>query len=329
VVEPAAETRQLAVALLAVAFPGLRDTAPAVALQAVVFQSAQSPGAPPQLTEVDRKFAEITKPGRQSEQIKVVPQLEQFIRDHPDYPHIERVYSTLLLVLMRAKTEPERLQALADDTLAKFTGDQGVRWTAYYVKFGALDPASQAFRDLGRHILSNEASILVLMNAADIDNADALPLLEKTIVERKKRPETTGGRTLDELQWASAGALATAGRSGEALRSSIEVVEATAKRLADLEPGAYDGFTRARADSLRETLADRCSQLVPRCEACLPTRARHRGWASDEARGPECTRRPRQLLLSDVTRLQCGVSASADAVRQIPVARVHDGGYPD
>jgi hypothetical protein len=185
------------------------------------------------------------------------------------------------------------------------------------------------------------------------------------------------------------------------------VVEDTARRLAALEPVANDGFKRARVDSLREILADRCGELVPRCVAAgqqdvalrylgmqqraaatlldrrpdflgkaaemyekvgrpdlaldgfvraMATRmdpathdqiaqlARKTGrdpddfyrrakemrtreakpaypfalvtadGLADETRGPEGTRRPRQFLLSDVTRLQCGVSASADAV---------------
>ncbi len=265
-VESPVMTRYLAVVLLAVAFAGLGDVTPAAGPRAAVPHAGQRPGASSQLSEADRRFAEVTKPGRQSEQIKLVPQLEQFIRDYPDYPRIERVYSTLLLVLVRAKTEPERLQALADEALARFTGDQSVRWTAYYVKFSALTPGSSAFIALGRHILDIETNPLVLNNAAEIDKPDAVPLLEKAIAEQTNHPRTGFlVLTLDNLMWTYAGALIDAGRTEVGLKTSVEVLDEGARLLAELERDARGDSAQKTLDHLRETVADRCAEFVPRC----------------------------------------------------------------
>jgi tetratricopeptide (TPR) repeat protein len=251
--------RVLAVTLLVPTFFGVRTLVPVAARREAVSQAAKSQAVP---SDVDKKFAELTRSGRQSELIKLVPQLEEFIRDYPDYPSIDRVYSTLLLTLMRAKTEPERLQALADQTLARFRGDEGIRWTAYYVKFGTLDPESQAFKALGQQILKGETSLAVLQNAAEIDKADALQLLDKAITERGKRPEEPSEPRLDEMRWSYARTLAAVGRTADALRSSIEVIDDTTKRIAGLEAVANDTSKFGRADRLREVLADRCSELV-------------------------------------------------------------------
>lgn len=264
-VESPSMAQHLAAVLLAAALVGLGSATPVAPLPDADSRVSQSLAALPQSGEADRKFAEIIKLGRQSEQIKLVPQLQQFIRDYPDYPRIETVYATLLSALMRAKTEPERLQALADETLARFTGDQSVRWTAYHVKFSVLAPSSPAFRALGRHILDTETSVLVLNNAAEVDKPDALPLLEKAIAEQTKHPRTgLGVPPLDELRWAYARALIGTGRTEEGLKSSTELLDDGARRLEALERTAGDGFQQAQVDSLREVLADRCGELVPR-----------------------------------------------------------------
>jgi tetratricopeptide (TPR) repeat protein len=258
--------RYLAVALLAVVFVGITGAVPGPGLRAADSQAGQRQGASPQLSDADRKFTEITKPGRQSEQIKRIPQLEQFIRDYPDYPRLEMVYATLLSVLTRAKTDPERLQALAEEALAKFIGEQNVRSTAYFAKFSVLTPGSPAFKALGRHILDTETSVLVLKNAAEFDKPDAVAILEIAIDEQTKRPRTGfGAVTLDSLRWSYAGALADAGRTEEALRSFIEIVDATARRVAEFERAAGGDSEHAQFDVQRELLADRCSELVARC----------------------------------------------------------------
>jgi hypothetical protein len=181
-----------AVVLLAMPLTAGRAAIPVSARQQAVCQAATGQAAPSPASEADRKFAELTKATRLSEQVKLVPQFEQFIRDHPDYPRIDRVYSTLLLTLVRSKAAPDRVQALADEMLSKFGGDDIRRWTPYYAKFSLLDPSSDACRALGQQILKTETTLNVLQNAADYDKADALALLDKAIAERGKRPEDRG-----------------------------------------------------------------------------------------------------------------------------------------
>ncbi len=227
---------------------------------------------PPQATDADKKFAEITRSGRQSEQVKLLPQMEQFLRDYPDYPEIERVYTRLLTVLARAKSDPVRLQTLADEALTKFPAGQYGRWAAYNAKFSLLEPGSGPFEALVEQILKRETNAFVLQSASRLDKARTLPLLEKAIAERPKQPDTLGLPRLDELQWELAQALEGAGRTEEAVKLSIEVIDADRRTLAGLESArngprakslAGTESVDARMDLVRETLADRCAELVP------------------------------------------------------------------
>jgi hypothetical protein len=259
-------THQLAILLSAVIVSAAFGASPAARAPRAASPAGRPPVASPQPGDADRKFAEIMKSARPSEQVKLVPQLEQFIRDYPDYPRIEAVYATLLNALARAKTEPERLQALADQALGKFKGDESVRWTAYYAKFSVLQPGSPEFKSLGRRILDSETNPLVLKNAADIDQPDAVALLEKAIAEQGKHPRVGPGVLgPDELRWAYAGALTDAGRTDEGLKKCIEIVDDGARRLAEFERSASARSAATQFDRQRELLADRCSELVARC----------------------------------------------------------------
>ena len=248
---------------------------------------------------------------------------------------------------------------------------------------------------------------------------------EKAIAEQTNHPRnglSAYSNTGRRLRWAYAGALVDAGRTEEALRSAVEIARRrreTSWRISNEMP-AMAPRNRSWID-LREILADRCGEFVPRCVAAgkkdvalryleLQQRAaeplldrrpdllasaaqmyekleRHdlaldifvRVFATQmnpstrdqivrlarrpgrtptiSSSGPgTCGARdakpayrfalvtadgqpmkladvkaradPRQLLLSNLTRLQCGVSATAAALRQVPVARVHDGGHP-
>ena len=255
-----------------VAVLALFSSKPTVSGQVAPTRNAIEQTPPAQASEADRRFAEITTARRQSEQIKLVPQMEQFIRDYPDYPRIDRVYSTLLLALSRAKSDPERLEALAEEALARFTGDQSVRWTAYFVKFSLLQPGSDDFKALSLQILKTETNPFLLQGAASVDKADALPLLEKAIAERPKHPDTLTMPDLDELQWSYARSLADAGRTDEALKWSMDVIAGTNRAIAELESsrnnpdekrlaGAYS--VDAQLDPLRERLGDRCAEFIP------------------------------------------------------------------
>jgi tetratricopeptide (TPR) repeat protein len=260
----------LAVVLAAVCVRDLRSQPPDPA-QNVTRQVQQT--AQPQQTEADRRFAEIIKAARgHSIPADIVPQLEQFIRDYPNYPRLDTVYSSLLLVLVRtlrdpkvgiAKNDPERLTALADEVLAKFTADVLLRGTAYGAKFTALDAQKndEGIRALGRKILQTEASSYLLESAAQRDKTDALELLDKAIVERSKHPETTERPTLEptlgDLRWSYGRSLAQGGRKAEALKLWMAVIEETTEDIAKLEQLPQDDPKRPHLESLQETLSDR------------------------------------------------------------------------
>ena len=228
--------------------------------------------AQPQQIEPDRRFAEIVKAARgRSVPADIVPQLEQFIRDYPNYPRLDTVYSSLLSVLVRSKSDPERLRALADEVLAKFTANPSVRWSAYYAKFTTLEAQKndEGIRALGRKILQTEASPYLLESAAQRDKTDALELLDKAIAERSKHPETTERPTLEPtlagLRWSYGRSLAQGGRKAEALKLWMAVIEETTEDIAKLEQLPQDDPKRPHLGSLQETLSDRYEEFVRQC----------------------------------------------------------------
>jgi hypothetical protein len=225
-------------------------------------------GAQPQQTEADRRFAEIIKAARgRSVPADIVLRLEQFIRDYPSYPQLDTVYSSLISVLVRSKSDPERLKALADEVLAKFTANPSLRWSAYYANFAALEAQKndEDIRALGQQILKTETSPYLLENAAQCDKADGLQLLDKAIAERSKHLETTEQPTLADLRWSYARSLAQAGRKEESLKLAIAVIGETTEGIAKLEELPADAPKRSRLEFLQETLSDRYEEFVRWC----------------------------------------------------------------
>ena len=79
-----------------------------------------APQAAPQ-TEADKKLEEIRASDiNEPDRVAMVPKLVQFIRENPDYPRLESAYSTLLGYAIMSRGDPAKVQAIADEALAKF-----------------------------------------------------------------------------------------------------------------------------------------------------------------------------------------------------------------
>jgi tetratricopeptide (TPR) repeat protein len=248
----------------------LAATVLAVCPASLMAQQAAAPvkvdqSAATQRTEADKKLDEIMKgtEGR-LDPARLVPQLEQFIRDNPDYPRLQRAYSSLLMFAGMDSSNPERTLALADEALAKYPENPSIRSSAIRAKLLALraQKKDDAIKELGRKILESETDPVLLQSAAQADKADSLKLLDKAIAERKKNPSPTASPTLSDLTWSYAQSLGQAGRKDEAFKLYMETVEEAKKNIAELEALPKEDPKRAPLTMLRMNLGSRYQTLA-------------------------------------------------------------------
>jgi tetratricopeptide (TPR) repeat protein len=226
--------------------------------------AAQKDAAPPPKTEADKRLDEIMKPSGGALDTKaIVPQLAQFIRENPDYPRLEMVYTNALMLSGYTPPDPEKTIALADEAMAKYPGNQALRGRAISAKFAALraQKKDEAVKELQEKLLETETSPAVLQAAAQGAGPVGARLFEKAIAERGKDPSPTASPTLDSLRWSYATSLRTAGRNDEALKLSLEIVEENRKAIAEIEALPKDDPKRKQLTLLKMNLGSRYSSL--------------------------------------------------------------------
>ena len=208
-----------------------------------------------QPSEAQKLLSEIMK---ERDAGKRAGQLEEFIKDNPDFANLTSAYSSLLTTLRTSN--PERAMTLADEILAKYPDPKAaIRSIAYTAEFYALrsQKNEKGMEELGRKILESETSPSLLQSAAASDRANSLKLLEKAIAERQKDPSPTAAPALIDLRWAYAQSLGRTDRKDEALKLSLEVIEAAKKNAAELESLPSEDPQRRRLESARRVLRDR------------------------------------------------------------------------
>jgi hypothetical protein len=212
--------------------------------------------ANPAQSEADKKLADIMKSGQTPE--RLVPLLQQFIRENPEFQRLENVYSDLLRVASRDISNPDRTLAIADEALSKFTGPtSSARSLAFSTKLTVLGQRTdeEAIGRLVSRILEQETSASLLQNAARATSgAHAVALYSKAISERRRNGDRSAGPTLDALGWAYMNALKQVGRKEEALAAGLEAVELGRKTLAEAEASGKD-YRGPSAENLRLLLS--------------------------------------------------------------------------
>jgi tetratricopeptide (TPR) repeat protein len=224
----------------------------------------QKPAAGAAQTEADRKLAEIMKStGGKLDTAAIVSRLEQFMRDNPTYPNMQRVYS-YLLTFTSPTSNPGKALALADEAAAKFPHDSSIRGSALRLKFSALraQKKDDAVRDLVQKLLESETDPAVLQSAASYSPSDSVKLLEKAIAERQKNPAALASPTLSDLRWSYALSLTQSGRRAEGLNLSTQVLEETKKTIADLQALPKDDPNRSRLTMLQMTIGGRYQSIA-------------------------------------------------------------------
>ena len=236
----------------------------------LVAHGAPHQAAPSHQTEAAKRYADLMKSarGRNSDAAVVVPQLEQFIRDYPEYPDLDQIYSVLLRIVLTRN--PERVNGLADEFLAKFP-DSRYRAAVYDAKFTLLTAKhnDSGIQTLGLEILQTETRPDVLDNAADYDTTHALHLLDRAIAGRRKNLNQSEAPTLLDLRWSYAKSLHRAGRYEESFESAVSVIDDTVGTLEKLEREA-DDRNRSEIEYLKDVLQDRYAAFI--------------GWCSDGGR---------------------------------------------
>ncbi len=244
----------------------------------------QTPGAtaaPSEKTEADKKLDAILK-ANNSDRVKLVEELEQFIADNPTYPRLKAVYRDLV-VFASPTANPGKAVELADLAVAKYPDDRTMRADAVQLKIRALQAQKNdaAVREIAEQLLERETSPYVLEAAATFARADTLRLLDKAIVERSKNTSRTASPTLSDLHWEYAKRLVEDGEYEKALDRvavaeqtgedpPLEAVAAYAKLRADIYAKMgrsdleLDSYTKAFAARMDPATRDRIRELAVR-----------------------------------------------------------------
>ena len=146
----------------------------------LVFVGVLAPSVPSQApssqqSDTDKRYAALMQAARgRSDPAVTVPQLEQFIRECPEYPNLDQVYTTLLSKLLRFA--PDRVSGVADEFLIKFPGSR-FRASVYETKFSQLKAQKDEERitALGLLVLGTESNPEVLDVAAGYDATSRAP----------------------------------------------------------------------------------------------------------------------------------------------------------
>lgn len=230
-----------------------------MAQQAVAPTAAKTQAAAPQQSLAQKQYSAILK---EQNPAKLASDLEQFIRNNPEYPNLSSAYSSLLMALARSNVK--KALTLSDEVLARYSDpNAAVRYTAYSVKFMVLGPKKKdQVSKLGLKILETETSPALLRMAAESDLEHSLKLYEKAMQERAKNPSPTAQPTMVNLRWDYALRLERAGLKDEALKNALEVIEAAKKNIAELEALPKGDPKRRTLDSLHETMTGRFETLA-------------------------------------------------------------------
>jgi hypothetical protein len=267
-----------------------------------------APQAAPK-TEADRKLTDITKAvDGKLDPAAVVPKLQQFIKENPDYPRLESVYSTLVAFASQLKDDPTKTLAIADEALARFPKtDSPVRPAAIRAKFAAYRNAKDnaGFAAFVLKIQETETSPALLEIAALNDQESAPKLLEKAISERRKNPDAAAAPTLDTLRSDYALILDRVGRRDEALRLSVEMKEETKKSLAELDALPRDDSRQQRRALLQLKLGRRCTNVA----AMLSAAGKHQRALDYIALAEQCTPADERDFVSDYETQRAGIFA--------------------
>ncbi len=227
----------------------------------LVSQEAAVPVAKsdPQQSEAQKQLAEIAK---ERDAKRRAAALEVFIREHPNSPALTSAYSSLLSALVTANKS--KALKLTDEILAKYTDPKAsIRNTAYSMKFYLLEnlKKNDELDKLGLKLLESENDPALLQLAAQYDKANSVKLLEKAMAERRKDASATAPPLIEDLQWSLAQSLKSEGRKDEALRLSLEAIDAAQKRIAETEALPQDNPQRGSLNLMRRSLLSRYQAL--------------------------------------------------------------------
>jgi tetratricopeptide (TPR) repeat protein len=226
-----------------------------------------TPIAAAQQSEADRKFAEITTSTTgDPEPAAIVPKLQQFIKEYPEYPGLEAAYSAMLGYAVGWRGHPETVLALADEALAKFP-DPGssVRASAIRAKFAAYRDAKDAAGEsaLARRMLETETSPAMLEAAARSISANRrLALLEKAIAQRAKEADASGAPTLDTLRWELAESFSYSGRHDDAVRLAGDLINQMEQGREKVEAFQDVELRKSQLAIVRQRLSGRYSSFA-------------------------------------------------------------------
>ena len=227
--------------------------------------SPKSDALPQAQSEVEKKLIEIlTSRARGKTTDDQIRALEQMIRDYPDYPRLNVVYSELMLKATGGTVpEPDKVLAFADEGLAKYPNDVNLRRNTMMAKIAVLKAQKKddAAKALARKVLETETEPLVLRDVALVVGPDDGPrFLEKAIAERRKNP--AGSPSLGDITKRHAQMLIRWGRKDEGIKLAREAVDQSTKEAADLEVLPAADPRRAQLRSLRRDVAMRCQALA-------------------------------------------------------------------
>lgn len=221
--------------------------------------------SPQAQSEVDKKLFEImTSLARGKTHDDQIRALEQLIRDYPDYPRLNEVYSNLMQKATGGTVpEPDKVLAFADEGLAKYPNDVNLRRNTMIAKIRVLKAQKKedAAKALAQKVLETETEPLVLRDVAGVVGPEDGPkFLEKAITERKKNP--AGSPSLGDITTRYAQMLIGWDRKNEGIKLAREAVDVTTKEIADLEVLPAADPRRAQLSSLRRGLANRCQEMA-------------------------------------------------------------------
>lgn len=216
-------------------------------------------------SEVDKKLFEImTSLARGKTHDDQIRALEQLIRDYPDYPRLNEVYSNLMQKATGGTVpEPDKVLAFADEGLAKYPNDVNLRRNTMLAKIEVLKAQKKddAVKALAQKLLETETEPLVLRDVAWVVGSDDGPkFFEKAIAERKKNP--AGSPSLGDITTSYALTLIRWGRKDEGIKLAREAVDEMTKEIADLEVLPVADPRHAQLRSLPRDAAFRCQEMA-------------------------------------------------------------------
>jgi hypothetical protein len=174
--------------------------------------------------------------------------LEQFIRDHPDYPKLDKVYSLLL----RTLSENERALVFADELLKRFPSPQAAgHYNAYAIKFNSLRTREnpKEIHELAQKILRKEIMPEILLLAANADPSNELKLIEKAIAERRKnQPMEFVNFSLEDLQMSYAESLLRNEQQEKAIKLVMDLVNTDKDKIPGIKPLSTESPCNSKLD---------------------------------------------------------------------------------